>query len=90
MPKPILTDEILEKYKDDEKYLDRRIKDEMMDDTKLIKKYDKLEQKLQKNQVNKSRRIENAKRDERDKSMNKWIIILVLLIIALVFAVLKL
>lgn len=90
MPKPILTDEILEKYKEDEKYLDRRIKDEMMDDTKLIRKYDKLEQKLQKKQVNKSRRIENAKRDERDKSMNKWIVILVLLIIALAFAVLKL
>ncbi|OFI49476.1 hypothetical protein BG261_02545 [Floricoccus tropicus] len=90
MPKPILTDEILEKYKEDEKYLDRRIKDEMMDDTKLVRKYDKLEQKLQKKQVNKSRRIENAKRDERDKSMNKWIVILVLLIIALAFAVLKL
>ncbi|WEV45656.1 cell wall synthase accessory phosphoprotein MacP [Streptococcaceae bacterium ESL0687] len=90
MPKPILTDEIIREYKDKEKRLDHQIKEEMKDDTKLIRKYDKLERDLQKKQVHKSRRIENAKRSERNKNINKWILILIILISLLAFAVFKL
>jgi hypothetical protein len=90
MPKPLLTDDIIKDYEEDQEEFDRKLKQEMDDDTKLIKKYDQLERKLEKSSVNKSRRIENAKRSERDKSINKWIFILILMLAFLAFAIFKL
>ena len=61
MPKPLLTDEVIEQAKQDKKNLERRLQRELEEDTEIAEKYDSIEKNLSKNAVYKSRRIENAK-----------------------------
>ena len=61
MPKPLLTDEVIEQANQEKKNLERRLQRELEEDTEIAEKYDSIEKKLSKNSVYKSRRIENAK-----------------------------
>lgn len=58
MPKPLLTDEVIEQAKQDKKNLERRLQRELEEDTEIAEKYDSIEKNLSKNAVYKSRRIE--------------------------------
>ena len=75
MPKPLLTDEVIEQAKQDKKNLERRLQRELEEDTEIAEKYDSIEKNLSKNAVYKSRRIENAKAQKRGKVINKWLFI---------------
>ncbi|PCS00470.1 hypothetical protein RT41_GL001357 [Lactococcus fujiensis JCM 16395] len=55
----------------------------MDNDEELSEKYDKIEKKLSKQSVYKSRRIENAKQKKRSKSINKWLLIVIFIVIVL-------
>ena len=57
MPKPLLTDEVIEQAKQDKKNLERRLQRELEEDTEIAEKYDSIEKNLSKNAVYKSRRI---------------------------------
>lgn len=83
MPKPLLTDEIIEKAKREREQLERNLQREMKEDETLAEKYNKIEQKLSKHAVYKSRRIENVKQRERNKKVNKWLWIVVLIVVVL-------
>ena len=83
MPKPLLTDEIIEKAKREREQLERNLQREMKEDETLAEKYIKIEQKLSKHAVYKSRRIENVKQRERNKKVNKWLWIVVLIVVVL-------
>ncbi|MGM9885972.1 MAG: cell wall synthase accessory phosphoprotein MacP [Lactococcus sp.] len=83
MPRPILTDEIIEEARRNRKHLERHLQEEMEQDEELSEKYSKIEKDLSKKSVYKSRRIENAKQVERSKSVNKWLIIVALFALAL-------
>lgn len=61
MPKPLLTDDIIEDAERKRRRLERSLKEELEQDREISEKYDKLERDLSKNAVYKSRRIENAK-----------------------------
>ncbi|RZI49071.1 cell wall synthase accessory phosphoprotein MacP [Lactococcus kimchii] len=84
MPRPLLTDDIIEKAKQDKKNLEKRLQKELESDSEIAQKYDNIEKELSKNLVYKSRRIENAKAQKRGKLINKWLLIVVL-IVALFF-----
>ena len=62
MPKPLLTDDIIEDAERKRRRLERSLKEELEQDREISEKYDKLERDLSKNAVYKSRRIENASR----------------------------
>ncbi|GFH42527.1 hypothetical protein Hs30E_10780 [Lactococcus hodotermopsidis] len=81
MPKPILTDDVIEKAKRDKKRLEREIAQARKEDTQIIKKFAAEKKALEKNQVYKSRRIESQKREERSKKMTKYIVILAILLL---------
>lgn len=85
MPRPILTDDIIEKARQDKKKLDYKLQKELENDQEIAEKYDNIERELSKNLVYKSRRIENAKAKKRSKTVNKWLWIVVLIV--LVFGV---
>ena len=86
MPKPLLTDEVIEQANQEKKNLERRLQRELEEDTEIAEKYDSIEKKLSKNSVYKSRRIENAKAQKRGKSINKWLFIVTLIVVLLVIA----
>lgn len=83
MPRPILTDEMIEEAKHNKRRLEQNLKMEMENDEVLAKKYEKIEKDLSKQTVYKSRRIENAKQVKRSKSINKWLMIVVFIVIIL-------
>lgn len=83
MPKPLLTDDIIEDAERKRRRLERNLKKELENDRELSEKYDKLEQDLTKNAVYKSRRIENAKQKERSSRVNKWLLITSLIVVAI-------
>ncbi len=87
MPRPILTDEIIEQAKRDKEQLERNLQREMENDREIAQKYDKIEKDLSKQAVYKSRRIENAKQNQRRKTVNKWlwIVIIVVLVLLVLF-----
>ena len=82
MPRPILTDDIIEQAKRDRRRLERNLQRELESDQELAEKYDEIERELSKNSVYKSRRIENAKQKNRSKRVNKWLIIVLLIVLA--------
>ena len=86
MPKPLLTDEVIEQAKQDKKNLERRLQRELEEDTEIAEKYDSIEKNLSKNAVYKSRRIENAKAQKRGKAINKWLFIVTLIDVLLAVA----
>ena len=86
MPKPLLTDEVIEQAKQDKKNLERRLQRELEEDTEIAEKYDSIEKNLSKNAVYKSRRIENAKAQKRGKAINNWLFIVTLLVVLLAVA----
>ena len=43
MPKPLLTDEVIEQAKQDKKNLERRLQRELEEDTEIAEKYDSIE-----------------------------------------------
>ena len=86
MPKPLLTDEVIEQAKQDKKNLERRLQRELEEDTEIAEKYDSIEKNLSKNAVYKSRRIENAKALKRGKAINKWLFIVTLIVVLLAVA----
>ena len=86
MPKPLLTDEVIEQAKQDKKNLQRRLKRELEEDTEIAEIYDSIEKNLSKNAVYKSRRIENAKAQKRRKAINKWLFIVTLIVVLLAVA----
>lgn len=86
MPKPLLTDEVIEQAKQDKKNLERRLQRELEEDTEIAEKYDSIEKNLSKNAVYKSRRIENAKAQKRGKAINKWLFIVTLIVVLLAVA----
>lgn len=86
MPKPLLTDEVIEQAKQDKKNLERRLQREFEEDTEIAEKYDSIEKNLSKNAVYKSRRIENAKAQKRGKVINKWLFIVTLIVVLLAVA----
>ena len=57
MPKPLLTDEVIEQAKQDKKNLERRLQRELEEDTEIAEKYDSIEKNLSKNAVYKSRNV---------------------------------
>lgn len=83
MPKPILTDEIIEKAKRDKARIEEKLQREMENDQELAEKYDRMEKDLSKQSVYKSRRIENVKRQERGKILNKWLTIVTVIVVIL-------
>lgn len=86
MPKPLLTDEVIEQANQEKKNLERRLQRELEEDTEIAEKYDSIEKKLSKNSVYKSRRIESAKAQKRGKAINKWLFIVTLIVVLLVVA----
>ena len=86
MPKPLLTDEVIEQAKQDKKNIERRLQRELEEDTEIAEKYDSIEKNLSKNAVYKSRRIENAKAQKRVKAINKWLFIVTLIVVLLAVA----
>lgn len=86
MPKPLLTDEVIEQAKQDKKNLERRLQRELEEDTEIAEKYDSIEKNLSKNAVYKSRSIENAKAQKRGKAINKWLFIVTLIVVLLAVA----
>lgn len=86
MPRPLLTDDIIEKAKQDKKDLERRLQEELERDEEIAQKYDNIEKELSKNSVYKSRRIENAKAQKRGKTINKWLMIVVGIVLVLALA----
>jgi len=86
MPRPLLTDDIIEKAKQDKKALERRLQEELERDEEIAQKYDNIEKELSKNSVYKSRRIENAKAQKRGKPINKWLMIVVGIVLVLALA----
>jgi Fe2+ transport system protein B len=86
MPRPLLTDEMIERAKRDRKNLERRLQQELEEDSEISEKYDNIERELSKNSVYKSRRIENAKVKKRGKTVNKWLLIVVLVVAVFVAA----
>ena len=83
MPKPLLTDDIIEDAKRKRRRLERILKEELEQDREISEKYDKLERDLSKNAVYKSRRIENAKQKKRSSRVNKWLLITSLVVIGI-------
>ncbi|AYG00941.1 cell wall synthase accessory phosphoprotein MacP [Lactococcus allomyrinae] len=83
MPRPLLTDDIIEQAKQDKKRLDQKLQRELENDREIAEKYDNIERELSKNSVYKSRRIENAKVKKRGKIINKWLWIVTVIVILL-------
>ncbi len=61
MPKPLLTDEMIQQAAREKERLEREIAQARQDDTQLIKQFAPQKAKLEKNSVYKSRRIESQK-----------------------------
>ena len=83
MPKPLLTDDIIEDAERKRKRLEKILKEELEQDREISEKYDKLERDLSKNAVYKSRRIENAKQKKRSSRVNKCLLITSLVVIGI-------
>jgi Fe2+ transport system protein B len=83
MPKPLLTDDIIEKAAQERERLENNLRYELENDREISKKYDEIERKLSKNSVYKSRRIENARQKERSSLVNKWLLIVILIVLVL-------
>ncbi len=62
MPKPLLTDEMIQQAAREKERLEREIAQARQDDTQLIKQFAPQKAKLEKNSVYKSRRIESQKK----------------------------
>lgn len=89
MPKPILTDDIVEKARRDREQLEKNIRHGIEKDEQLAAKYDAEEARLQKQAVYKSRRIENAKTKQRGKKLDRFLIISIFILLALIFWILS-
>ncbi|GBG97031.1 cell wall synthase accessory phosphoprotein MacP [Lactococcus termiticola] len=87
MPRPLLTDDIIEQAQREKLEAELRLRRELEEDEELAQKYDQKEEELAKQAVYKSRRIENVKVKERSKKLNKWlwIILLVALLLLVLF-----
>lgn len=84
MPKPLLTDDIIEQAKRESRDFDRKLQQELENDEALAEKYDKLEsQYSRKSTTHKSRRIENAKSKKRGSIINRWLFITTAIVIVL-------
>ncbi|MFC4651315.1 cell wall synthase accessory phosphoprotein MacP [Lactococcus nasutitermitis] len=86
MPRPLLTDEIIEQAKQDKERIERELQREMENDREISEKYDKIEQDLSKQAVYKSRRIENVKQQRRSKLINKWLLIVTIIVVIFLIA----
>ena len=86
---PLLTDEIIEKARQDREKLEADIRKGMQADSKLVKKYDQLEAQQAKQAVYKSRRIENAKTQERGRHLLRYVLILWVILIAMIIWILS-
>lgn len=89
MPKPLLTDEMIQQAAREKERLEREIAQARQDDTQLIKQFAPQKAQLEKNSVYKSRRIESQKREARGKKITKSIVILVVLLIIITVIVFK-
>ncbi|GAB2020963.1 cell wall synthase accessory phosphoprotein MacP [Pseudolactococcus yaeyamensis] len=89
MPKPLLTDEMIQQAAREKERLEREIAQARQDDTQLIKKFAPQKAQMAKNQVYKSRRIESQKREERGKKITKYIVILLILLVIITVVVFK-
>ncbi|GFH40974.1 cell wall synthase accessory phosphoprotein MacP [Pseudolactococcus insecticola] len=89
MPKPLLTDDIINQASREKQRLDDEIARAKSSDPELAKKFAAQKAQIEKNQIYKSRRIEAQKRDERGKKMTKYIVILAILLIIVMIVVFK-
>jgi hypothetical protein len=89
MPKPLLTDDIVERARHDRERLEEKIRQGMQDDEQLVAKYDAEEARLQKQAVYKSRRIENAKTKARGRHLLRYLFILWAILIAMIIWILS-
>ncbi|HEO3639826.1 TPA: hypothetical protein VAV28_000688 [Streptococcus agalactiae] len=91
MGKPLLTDDMIERSNRGEKVSGQTILDQ---ETKIISTEDGMEQLTDENgkhiYKNKSRRIENAKRNEFQRKLNLVLFILLILLALLFYAIFKL
>jgi len=71
MPRPLLTDDVIERAQREKLEAELRLRRELEEDEELAQKYDQKEEELAKKAVYKSRRIENVKVKERSKKLNK-------------------
>ncbi|MDR2976829.1 MAG: cell wall synthase accessory phosphoprotein MacP [Streptococcaceae bacterium] len=81
---PLLTDEIVDKAKREREQLEEDIRRGMQEDTRLVRKYDEIERKQQKQAVYKSRRIENVKTKQRGKKLNRYLVILIIILLLMI------
>jgi hypothetical protein len=85
MPKkPLLTDDIVEQARLKRARLEENLRKGMEEDSELSRKYDEEEKRLQKQAIYKSRRIENAKTQQRGKHLLKYLFILWGILIAMI------
>jgi hypothetical protein len=82
--RPLLTDDIVDKAKRDREQLEEDIRRGMQEDTRLVRKYDEIERKQQKQAVYKSRRIENVKVKARGKKLNRYLVILIIILLLMI------
>lgn len=86
MPRPLLTDDVIEQAEREKLEAELRLRRELEEDVELGEKYDQKEEELAKQAVYKSRRIENVKAKERGKKINKWLWLIVLVVVVLLVA----
>ncbi|GAB2024006.1 cell wall synthase accessory phosphoprotein MacP [Lactovum odontotermitis] len=82
--RPILTDDIVNQAKREREQLEEDIRRGMQEDTQLVRKYDEIERKQKKQAVYKSRRIENVKTKERGKKLNRYLVILIVILLLMI------
>lgn len=82
--RPILTDDIVNQAKRERERLEEDIRRGMQEDTQLVRKYDEIERKQKKQAVYKSRRIENVKTKERGKKLNRYLVILIVILLLMI------
>ncbi|HEN2369393.1 TPA: hypothetical protein U4R30_001866 [Streptococcus agalactiae] len=89
MGKPLLTDDMIERSNRGEKVSGQTILDQ---ETKIISTEDGMEQLTDENgkHIYKSRRIENAKRNEFQRKLNLVLFLLLILLALLFYAIFKL
>lgn len=89
MPRPILTDDIVDEARQKREQLEEDIRRGIKENPVISAKYDKEAKQLKKQAVYKSRRIENAKTKARGNKLNLYLVIAILILLALIFWILS-
>ncbi|MDR0299646.1 MAG: cell wall synthase accessory phosphoprotein MacP [Streptococcaceae bacterium] len=82
--KPLLTDDIVDQARLKRARLEEDIRRGLEEDTELARKYDEEEKRLQKHAIYKSRRIENAKTQQRGRHLLRYLFILWAILIGMI------